>query len=125
MYISQDELKELHKMFHECGPFFIALGEEIRQKIILDILDAGVDGLNVMTLTSMSHLSRPAISHHLKVLKDSGLVIAEKKGTQIFYKVSLSDSFLNGINLFQSTLGIIQRVGELKKKAGMTDGEFK
>ena len=79
MYISQDELKELHKMFHECGPFFIALGEEIRQKIILDILDAGVDGLNVMTLTSMSHLSRPAISHHLKVLKDSGLVIAERR----------------------------------------------
>lgn len=125
MYISQDELKELHKMFHECGPFFIAVGNEIRQKIILDILDAGVDGLNVMTLTSRSHLSRPAISHHLKVLKDSGLVIAEKKGTQIFYKVAVSDSFLNGINLFQSTLGIIQRVGELKKLAGMKDGESK
>ena len=61
-------------MFNSCSPLFIALGDEVRQKLVLDIVDAGAEGINVKNLSAKSRLSRPAISHHLKVLKDSGLI---------------------------------------------------
>ena len=31
------------------------------------------------------HLSRPAISHHLKVLKDAGVLDSEKVGQEVYY----------------------------------------
>lgn len=34
-------------------------------------------------------ISRPAISHHLKVLKHSGLVQTEREGQEIYYAVSM------------------------------------
>ena len=35
-------------------------------------------------------ISRPAISHHLKVLKSSGLVETEREGQEIYYSVRMS-----------------------------------
>ncbi len=34
-----------------------------------------------------SRISRPAVSHHLKVLKDAGIVRSEKIGQEIFYRL--------------------------------------
>ncbi len=90
--IDKKELHKLHLMFNTCGPVFIALGDGCRQQLLLDIADAGVDGINVTNLASKSSLSRPAISHHLKVLKDCGLIKPFKTGTQIFYKISMSEN---------------------------------
>lgn len=39
-------------------------------------------------LASPFHLSKPTLSHHLKVLRQAGLVRAEKRGTQVFYTLS-------------------------------------
>jgi DNA-binding transcriptional ArsR family regulator len=41
--------------------------------------------LNVGQISSKFRLSRPSISHHLKVLKDAGVVRSEKSGQEIFY----------------------------------------
>lgn len=41
--------------------------------------------LNVGEIASRFKVSRPAISHHLKVLKDAGIVINEKNGQEMFY----------------------------------------
>lgn len=40
----------------------------------------------VGTLTKGSHVSQPAISQHLRVLRDAGLVSEERKGRQVFYR---------------------------------------
>lgn len=93
MLIEPDEVIQILQKFHRCAPVFIALGDEARQKLILSIANAGKMGLNVTDLSATSNLSRPAISHHLKVLKDSGLVIPNKIGTQIFYKLNLKENF--------------------------------
>ena len=61
--------------FNSCVPFFIAMSDEYRQQLIMDIAEAGNDGINVSNLSAKSKLSRPAISHHLKVLKDAGYEI--------------------------------------------------
>lgn len=110
MKISEEERALLHDMFAKCGPLFIALGDEIRQKLILDILDAGENGINVMTLAAGSKLSRPAISHHLKILKDSGVVACEKQGTQAFYRLVIHKKFTEVESLIQSTIRIIDTV---------------
>ena len=38
-------------------------------------------------IASHFHISRPAISHHLKVLKNSGIVQSEKVGQEVYYWV--------------------------------------
>ena len=105
MAISKSELKKIHEMLNKCGPLFIALGDEVRQKLILDIADAGEEGISVMDLTSKSNLSRPAI-----FLKDSGFVKTIKRGTWVFYKISISENFAEIDKLVNESLRIIEKV---------------
>jgi DNA-binding transcriptional ArsR family regulator len=37
-------------------------------------------------------LSQPAISHHLKILRDNKLVVIEKHGTQRFYSLQINEA---------------------------------
>jgi DNA-binding transcriptional ArsR family regulator len=90
-----DGFQVVKKAFEKCAPVFIALGDEARQHLILQIAAAGKDGINVSDLTGKSILSRPAISHHLKILKDSGLIYPEKKQTKIFYHINAFESLDN------------------------------
>jgi ArsR family transcriptional regulator len=41
----------------------------------------------VCDLTAAFGLSQPTISHHLRVLRDAGLVTAEKRGTWAYYRL--------------------------------------
>lgn len=103
------ELEELHnfnRLFKTCTPLFIALGDEYRQKLVLDIVDAGNAGINVTDLSAKSNLSRPAISHHLKVLKDCGLIKPKKVGTQIFYQLNITEN----LNVLSELISSIQKV---------------
>ena len=88
--LDKAEIRKTLKTFNSCVPFFIAMSDEYRQQLIMDIAEAGKEGINVSNLSAKSKLSRPAISHHLKVLKDAGLIKPLKIGTQIFYKLALN-----------------------------------
>jgi ArsR family transcriptional regulator len=44
----------------------------------------------VCDLTSAFDLSGPTISHHLKVLREAGLITGERRGTWIYYRVVAS-----------------------------------
>jgi DNA-binding transcriptional ArsR family regulator len=63
-----------------CTPLFFALGEPARQHILLLLTEH--DQLNVNQLTERLHLSRPAISHHLKILRQAGLVGVRQTGVE-------------------------------------------
>ena len=43
--------------------------------------------MNVGQITGRFKVSRPAISHHLKVLKEAGFVTAEKAGQEVYYRL--------------------------------------
>ncbi len=115
--IDREEIHRLLKTFNSCVPLFIALSDEARQKLILDIAEAGKDGINVTNLSSKSHLSRPAISHHLKVLKDSSLIKPLKVGTQIFYQLNLSENFEILTALITSYNSLITKINEADSRA--------
>jgi ArsR family transcriptional regulator, arsenate/arsenite/antimonite-responsive transcriptional repressor len=77
-------------VFRSCIPLFQTLSDPHRQDIIL--LLANHDALTVNEITEHSKLSRPAISHHLKLLKECGLIQVEQQGTQRYYSLSLESS---------------------------------
>ncbi|MBO4320472.1 MAG: winged helix-turn-helix transcriptional regulator [Treponema sp.] len=108
--IDREEIKKTLKTFNACVPFFIAMSDEYRQKLIMDIAEAGKEGINVSNLSAKSRLSRPAISHHLKVLKDSGLIKPKKVGTQIFYQLNLSEKFKTVSSLISAMESILKKV---------------
>jgi ArsR family transcriptional regulator len=77
-------------VFRACIPLFNALSDPARQDIIL--LLAEKEPLSVNEIAEQSKLSRPAISHHLKIMRDINLLTIEQKGTQRYYSLSLEHS---------------------------------
>jgi DNA-binding transcriptional ArsR family regulator len=61
-----------------------ALGDPTRQLIFEQLAKRP---LAVVELANVVPISRPAVSQHLKVLKDAGLVIVRQQGTRHFYQV--------------------------------------
>ncbi|MGC4848383.1 ArsR/SmtB family transcription factor [Micromonospora sp. DT15] len=67
------------------APLFKALGDPIRLRLMSMI--ASVPEMCVCDLTPAFDLSGPTISHHLKVLREAGLVDSERRGTWVWYRV--------------------------------------
>jgi len=63
---------------------FVALGDEHRQRIVL-MFEPG-ERLNVGQIVAASTLSRSAVAHHLKVLREAGVLHAEKIGKEVWYR---------------------------------------
>lgn len=64
---------------------FKALGDPIRLRL-LSLIAARPDGeICVCELTPAFELSQPTISHHLKLLRQAGLVDCERRGTWVYY----------------------------------------
>lgn len=74
---------QYNNLFTEVLPLFNAMGDTTRQKIILLLADHA--RLSVGELTTHTHLSRPAVSHHIKVLREAGLVVERREGTKRYY----------------------------------------
>jgi DNA-binding transcriptional ArsR family regulator len=62
---------------------FVALGEEHRQRILL-MFEPG-ERLTVGQIVGASTLSRSAVAHHLKVLREAGILHSEKIGKEVWY----------------------------------------
>jgi DNA-binding transcriptional ArsR family regulator len=65
---------------------FTAMGDEHRQRILLTF-EKG-ERLNVGQIVEVSTLSRSAVSHHLKLLKESGVLDSEKQGKEVYYWIN-------------------------------------
>ncbi len=67
------------------APMFRALGDPVRLRLMSMI--ASAPETCVCDLTPAFDLSGPTISHHLKVLREAGLVDSERRGTWVWYRV--------------------------------------
>lgn len=63
-----------------------ALGDPIRVQIV-DVLREHAGKVCVCELVPLFDVSQPTISHHLKVLREAGLVASEKRGLWAYYHV--------------------------------------
>jgi ArsR family transcriptional regulator len=63
-----------------------ALGDPARLTMI-DVLRKHAGKVCVCELVPLFHLSQPTVSHHLKVLRDAGIVGSEREGLWAYYYV--------------------------------------
>ena len=63
-----------------------ALGDPVRIQLV-DVLRKHAGKVCVCELVPLFDLSQPTVSHHLKVLRDAGLVDSERRGLWAYYYV--------------------------------------
>ena len=102
MTVKRNYMRAIPKEWRALAKVFVALGDEHRQRILLTF-EKG-ERLNVGQIVEVSTLSRSAVSHHLKLLRDAGVLQSEKIGKEVYYWVNtpfLADSL-------QAVLGFIR-----------------
>jgi ArsR family transcriptional regulator len=65
--------------------FFAALADPTRLAIIREL--AGADQVCACDFTSCCDVRQPTVSHHLKVLREAGIIESERRGTWIYYRL--------------------------------------
>ncbi|MBW7453086.1 ArsR/SmtB family transcription factor [Paenibacillus sepulcri] len=94
--LKQSKLLEKKKaLLHEIRQstdIFKALADPVRQDILMMFMLS--KRMNVAQVVEQSHLSRPAISHHLKILKQAGILISSKERTEVYYSLTFENSVI-------------------------------
>lgn len=93
------DLKRLSVQIENCQRTMTALGDATRQHLILSMMAAAPceAGLRVNEIAARTNLSRPAVSHHLKILKGAGIVRMRRDGTRNYYTLDADPTALDAI----------------------------
>lgn len=94
---TSEDIKRLATEFRQCQKIFTALGDENRQHLVCIMLSGSCGGSRVIELAERTNLSRPAVSHHMQILKNAGIVKSRKEGTCIYYYLDPQDSDIEKI----------------------------
>jgi DNA-binding transcriptional ArsR family regulator len=76
--------KALPSRWRGLANVFTALGDEHRQRILL-MFERG-DELTIKDVAERVPLSRTAVAHHVRVLRESGVLSAEKRGKEVYLR---------------------------------------
>lgn len=77
--------RALPKAWLGLSKVFTALGDESRQRMLL--LFAQNQRLNAGQIVDACPLAQSTVSHHLKILREAGLLQREKVGKEVFFSV--------------------------------------
>lgn len=112
----KEEIQRLAGEFKNCRKILLALGDENRQHLILEMMQMGVcGGVRVGAITEKTHLSRPAVSHHIRILKDAGIVKMRREGTKNYYYFDVDTGAMDSlIEMLEHTKAIM---GQLPNRA--------
>lgn len=99
-----NDINRLSQGFSDCRRVLLAIGDETRLHIVLEMMKMGkCNGVRVGEITEKTNLSRPAVSHHLQILKDCGVLNVRKEGTKNYYyfdnKTAEFDKLRDTLNL--------------------------
>lgn len=85
MYTKKN-IENLAEDFKKCQKMLVAMGDVNRQHMIVEMMKLGnCSGVRVNEITSCTNLSRPAVSHHLQILKNAGILKMRREGTKNYY----------------------------------------
>lgn len=88
----ENNLNKIIEGFQECRHAFTAIGDQTRQLILLVLLESDLSGIRVGEIARKAHLTRPSVSHHLKILKEAGIVAMREEGTRNYYYLSADET---------------------------------
>lgn len=113
--VIENEIKVLSSEIKSTQKILIALGDNVRQHLILVMMESGeCTGMRVGDIAAKTHLSRPAVSHHLQIMKDAGIVKMRREGTRNYYYFDAVESFDNLIEMLIHAKNIM---GELPDRS--------
>jgi ArsR family transcriptional regulator len=78
--LTEDQSVDLARVFK-------ALGDPVRLRLLSLIASHSGGEACVCDLTDTFDLTGPTISHHLKVLREAGVIDGERRGTWVYYRV--------------------------------------
>lgn len=112
MALQSEEIKRLAEEFESCQKILLALGDENRQHLMLEMMRIeDCRGVRVGTITEKSHLSRPAVSHHIQILKDAGILKMRREGTKNYYYFDADMEALNRlIHMLEHAKNIMEQL---------------
>src|ERR1700712_4457548 len=87
--------RSIPKQWRDIAKVFVAMGDPHRQRILLTF-DKG-ERLNVGQIAEVSTLSRSAVSHHLKIMREAGVLGSEKIGKEVWFWVE-RDALLDALS---------------------------
>lgn len=88
----------MNNSLNNTADIFKALGDPSRLKIIKLILTKG-NNLCVGMIANKLGISQPAVSQHLKILKNAGLVESDRMGFHMHYSIKYNSLDSYGINI--------------------------
>jgi len=68
---------------------FRALGDPTRQRMLTLLEEAGE--MCVAALAVHFAMTQPSVSHHLRILRQAGVVVAEKRGKEVYYRINAAE----------------------------------
>lgn len=77
--------RKLPKSWEQVSRVCVALGDAHRQKILL-LFEPG-EQIGIRQILATTALSRTAVSHHLRVMREAGVLVAQKIGKEVFYRI--------------------------------------
>lgn len=80
------------------------------------MLEGECSGNWVIALTRKTNLSRPAVSHHMQILKDAGIVKLRKEGTKYYYYLDMEDNEIDSLcRLFEDIRAILKKAPDRRE----------
>lgn len=111
------DIVRIKEKFQSCQNIFTAFGDETRQYILSVLLCGECGGSRVVDIAKRTNLSRPAVSHHMQILKNAGVVKTRKEGTFIYYYLDPEDSEIRKI------IDLFSDIQQIMKNAPDRSGE--
>ena len=116
--VDENEITCLAGELEECREILIAVGDEVRQRMMIAMMQSGqCSGMRVNDIAKAANLSRPAISHHLKILKDAGILKIRREGTKNYYY------FDADMRAFNSLIGMLEHAKDIMQRLPDRSGD--
>ncbi len=96
--MNTEELEAFRKEFHALAPILEVLASKTRQEILIQLSYVYPEGLRIKDLKVQKCITRPTLSHHIKLLLDAHLIGCKKAATKNYYHLSIKKHMFDDFN---------------------------
>ncbi len=108
-----DKIEKLQSEFEECQKILITMGDEVRQNLLLLMIAGNRNGVRVSDIAEKTSLTRSAVSHHMQIMKNAGIVKSRKEGKYVYYFLDSSGKNIDALlKLLESIRDMIRDDGK-------------
>lgn len=100
--MNKNYMRAIPRPWRNISKVYAALGDEHRQRILLTF-EPG-ERLNIGQIVEVATLSRTAVSHHLRILREAGVLQSQKQGKEVYFWIN--KEFL--IEVMETVVGYIK-----------------